>query len=377
MAAKHAGLSSIATDYFRFFDLPLLAFLTDRQGLPLWSATMFLAHISLNGRGNTGDTTRTYAEALLPWVTFLSNRGSDILDANEELLGIYRAQLCNRTELSGIKRFSSATINLRLAVVRSFYAWGQKNSRYQTSLGALLLADKDNGIRPWRSIRKSRSSYSSPRIIKRFPRILSADEIYRVCLLTLPPYKLMLRWCVATGIRRFEVCNLKLDDLPAAQELININDGLVQITLLRKGGREHTIHVPISLVEDTNWYVLTERPRPQPGSSEFVFLNSRGSKVQRPVLSKKFRESADKINSGATLHHLRHTFAVHVLKILEARRAGGDSLNSLKTLQILLGHANSTTTEIYLRAMETTSPTVVAALDYLYGVSVSGLAKEG
>lgn len=45
----------------------------------------------------------------------------------------------------------------------------------------------------------------------------------------------------------------------------------------------------------------------------------------------------------------------------------GGPMNSIKTLQVLLGHANIATTEIYLRAVEANSDAVLDALDFLYG----------
>ena len=77
--------------------------------------------------------------------------------------------------------------------------------------------------------------------------------------------------------------------------------------------------------------------------------------------------SAAEIGSRATLHHLRHTFAAHVLNFLESHKSEHSENNTLKTVQVLLGHSHIETTEIYLRALDITNPTVVAALDHLYG----------
>lgn len=72
----------------------------------------------------------------------------------------------------------------------------------------------------------------------------------------------------------------------------------------------------------------------------------------------------------APLHHLRHTFAVHVLRILESKANDGEELNSIKALQILLGHARIETSEIYLKAYQISGGATIAALDFLYGATL-------
>jgi integrase len=92
--------------------------------------------------------------------------------------------------------------------------------------------------------------------------------------------------------------------------------------------------------------------------------------VSRSSVSRAFRKCADMIGTDATFHHLRHTFAVHVLKILDSGESKGQTSNSLKTLQVLMGHASVESTETYLRAMEVSSDVVMRALDYLYGATL-------
>lgn len=214
------------------------------------------------------------------------------------------------------------------------------------------------------------SRIATPRIIKRLPVALTHEEVARVFLSTQSPYRLMLRWAVVTGLRRFEVCNLRLVDLPTPEEIANSSDGLLQLTLLRKGSRDLTVQVPSRLVEETHWYVLTERTTPTASDEQFVFLSSRGKKISRQLLTKNFRKSASAIGSKATLHHLRHTFAVETLKVLQRRANAGEEINPLKTLQTLLGHASIETTDIYLQATDVSSPSVMEALDYLYGGAI-------
>ncbi|MGJ7575397.1 hypothetical protein ACSFBX_33100 [Variovorax sp. RB2P76] len=87
-------------------------------------------------------------------------------------------------------------------------------------------------------------------------------------------------------------------------------------------------------------------------------------------MSKEFRRCANLIGSDATLHHLRHTFAVNLLKLVEACAKKTPEINALKIVQVLMGHSSSATTETYLRAMEVSSAAVRDALDYLYGATL-------
>jgi site-specific recombinase XerD len=222
-------------------------------------------------------------------------------------------------------------------------------------------------------MRMRRSPYptvATPRVIRRLPTALSIEQIRRVFLITPMPYRLMLRWCLATGMRRLEVANLLLSDLPTPEQIAQSDDNLMRISILRKGSRELTVHVPVSLIEETQWFVLCDRKKAKFTDDQHVFLNKSGRPISRQSITREFRKTADAIGTDATLHHLRHTFAVHVLGILEQRNSEGEALNSIKTLQVMLGHASLESTEIYLQAMQTSSDAVMEALDFLYGASL-------
>lgn len=180
----------------------------------------------------------------------------------------------------------------------------------------------------------------------------------------------MFRWAVTTGFRRFEVINLLLSDLPEGRSADAEVEGLVQFDLMRKGGRLCSVYAPAQLLEETWWYVLTERPRSGSSEEHSVFLTRRGFPVSRSTLSRVFRRCADAAGSKATLHHLRHTFATNVLRVLEAFERADAPMNSIKTLQVLLGHATVRSTEIYLRALHADSAAVAEMLGYLYGDTV-------
>lgn len=146
----------------------------------------------------------------------------------------------------------------------------------------------------------------------------------------------------------------------------------MMIDVRRKGGRCLSVAVPSRLVEETSWYVTIERTGAGLDKDSHVFVGQRGRPISRERMTKVFRECATSIDSTATLHHLRHTFAVNVLSALDQYEGSGQAMNPLKCVQVLLGHASLETTQIYLEALSMSSDAVRQALDYLYGGTLEG-----
>ncbi|XVJ96786.1 tyrosine-type recombinase/integrase (plasmid) [Burkholderia vietnamiensis] len=354
------GLTPAAGMNPRYQTLPSVAVIVNSDnGLPLWAPTLFLARSATRSRGVTGDTCRTYAECLIDWIRFITTAGSTLERVNEELLQRYRTEL--RHERVGARyKTSSSTANLRVTVASKFHLWCQSHG-FPSPLGAFLLErEKDERKRPL-----------MPGVLHRHPRLLSTDEIKGLFQFARMPYKLAFRWGLTTGMRRFEVAMLPRSLLPTPEQLEQLDGEFASVVIRRKGGRELTIYPPKSLVEETNWYITTDRISPFEKFDDYVFINRSRFPVSRQALTKEFRRCADLIGSAATLHHLRHTFAVHVLRYLDSARKGeiGVAKNSLKVLQVLLGHAHVETTEIYLRAAEVTGRDAMAALESLYRTS--------
>ncbi|WP_081333400.1 tyrosine-type recombinase/integrase [Burkholderia vietnamiensis] len=357
----------------RYFDVPLVAVVVDCHGQPVWEPTLYLADCAMRGRSLTGDTVRSYAEALVVWLSFLARQGIELREASEDLFARFRVFVVHHPSPVIGRTYASSTANHRISVVSGFYLWGEIRGCMRTPLGAFLKTREDERRRYDRlGAVKRRAKYGSlaPAVIARLPRLLSLEQIRRIFQVAASPYRLMFKWALLTGLRRFEICNLTLEQLPSPAQLSVSQDGFARINVVRKGTREVTLYVPVRLVEETQWYVLTERVTPLSKDAHRIFIGRRGLAIARASMSKVFRRHADEIGSDATLHHLRHTFAVHVLNMLERYSGDGDSLNSIKTLQVLMGHASIASTEIYLRAMDVSSDAVMQAIDYLYGATL-------
>jgi integrase/recombinase XerD len=177
----------------------------------------------------------------------------------------------------------------------------------------------------------------SPRIIRALPRLLSQQEVES--LLAAPtgtePLALrdraMLEVLYATGLRVSELVGLKLAD---------INRDIGCLSTLGKGSKQRLVplgEVALSAMEE---YLADGRAflKPGPGCQN-LFLNRRGSGLSRQGFWKILRRIALKSGIGCTIypHMLRHSFATHLLE------NGAD----LRAVQVMLGHADISTTQIY------------------------------
>lgn len=139
----------------------------------------------------------------------------------------------------------------------------------------------------------------------------------------------MLELLFSTGIRIGELSNIELNDISLSDSSILIHG---------KGKKERYVYISeeklINLIDQ--W--LEHRNSLNPNCN-FLFINKYGNKLYIYGIENIFYKYRDlsKINSNATPHYLRHTFAT---KLLEN---GAD----IRSVQELLGHSKISTTEIY------------------------------
>ena len=141
----------------------------------------------------------------------------------------------------------------------------------------------------------------------------------------------MLEVMYATGLRVSELCGLQLANL-------NLNQGVIRI--MGKGQKERL--VPLG-GEAEHWLVrfLSDgRPGFLKGSqSPFVFISARKTSLSRQAFWYMVRRHCRQagIDKAISPHMLRHSFATHLLN------HGAD----LRVVQLLLGHSDLSTTQIY------------------------------
>ena len=134
----------------------------------------------------------------------------------------------------------------------------------------------------------------------------------------------------ATGIRVSELITLPLVHLDTTNGLIRVQG---------KGSKERLVPMYEDCVAVMQQYVHTVRPLFCPVDA-VVFVNRSGKKLTRQGIWKLIKQYAVKAGIYKTIspHTLRHTFATQLLK------NGAD----IRTVQILLGHEDISSTEIYL-----------------------------
>ncbi len=177
----------------------------------------------------------------------------------------------------------------------------------------------------------------TPKLSVSLPDILSLQEIEQ--LLESPDDSTnigqrdstMLEVLYGTGIRVSELINLQLNGL---------NFDLGYIMVMGKGSKERIVPLgSIALRKIKSYVEYGRNALLKDKSSDYLFLNRNGKRMTRQGFWKNLRQYVIKsgINKTVTPHTIRHTFATHLLE------RGAD----LRTIQILLGHSDISSTQIY------------------------------
>lgn len=178
---------------------------------------------------------------------------------------------------------------------------------------------------------------SGPKLVRKIPGTLSADEVAR--LLTAPAGgdaralrdRALLELFYSSGLRASELAGLMLQQ-------IDLEHGFLRV--FGKGSKERVVPVGGRACDALATYLTAGRPqlvKSRTGSQ--LFLNNRGgalSRVMLWMLVKKYAQRAG-ITKNVKPHALRHSFATHLLT------GGAD----LRAIQEMLGHASISTTQIY------------------------------
>jgi integrase/recombinase XerD len=176
-----------------------------------------------------------------------------------------------------------------------------------------------------------------PRQWTTLPKYLNREEVER--LLTAPPAdkptgvrdRAMLELLYATGLRVTELCRLEL----AAVER---DQGVLRVT--GKGNKQRLVPFGESAREAMDLYLTGGRPGLLKGrASRFLFVTARGSAMTRQGFWKLLGGHGRRVGifRNLTPHIVRHSFATHLVE------GGAD----LRSVQIMLGHADISTTQVY------------------------------
>ena len=182
---------------------------------------------------------------------------------------------------------------------------------------------------------------------RQLPVILSPGEVARVIDSARNLYhRAMLMTLYSCGLRRIEVCRLKVSDIDSQRMMLRITHG--------KGGVDRDVPLSPRLLETLREYWRWMRPKTYlfPGTEN-------GWRADKPITAKMVWAAVHMaakragITKHVSPHLLRHSYATHQLE------AGMD----LKTLQVLLGHEDLATTSRYLHLSQKHLQAVSTPLD--------------
>ena len=259
------------------------------------------------------NTIESYARDLAGLAAFAEKLGRDVGGLERRDLEAYVRSLM----ASGLSPRSTARA---VACVRGFYRFAAVEQQQEGSP-----ADDLRAPRAWAAL----------------PKFLDLEEVDR--LLAQPDTatprglrdKALISVLYATGLRVTELISLKLANL-------HLDEGY--LTCIGKGDKERI--VPVGQ-EATDWlkrYMGESRPHLAASGSRWLFVNARGTPLSRVGFWKLLRDYGIKagITRAISPHVLRHSFATHLLD------RGAD----LRAIQMMLGHADLSTTQIYTHVLE-------------------------
>jgi integrase/recombinase XerD len=177
----------------------------------------------------------------------------------------------------------------------------------------------------------------SPKLGRPLPRSLSEQDVEK--LLEAPDIEDSLEFRDRTMLELLYGCGLRVSELVGLQMVqVSLNQGVVRV--FGKGSKERLVPMGEEALVWLQRFLAGPRPELLGGvPSDAVFPSRRGSQMTRQAFWYRIKIYARRagINQGLSPHTLRHAFATHLLN------HGAD----LRVVQLLLGHSDLTTTQIY------------------------------
>jgi integrase/recombinase XerD len=271
-------------------------------------------HYARAERGLSTNTMLAYRRDLGKYAEFLAGRKVTLVDAKRSDVVDFLSSLYSRG-------LDSRSVARYLVTLRNFYRFCLTDERIKNDPAANI---------------------ESPKIYRSLPHFLSVAEVER--LLAQPDVstsiglrdKTMIELMYSTGLRVSELCGLCVSD-------IQMSAG--SLRCMGKGNKERLVPVGRRAIELVQRYLRESRPKLlREGTSAFLFLGKLGGKLDRIQFWQVLREYGRKAGLRESLnpHMLRHSFATHLLD------RGAD----LRSVQLMLGHADISTTQIYTHVIE-------------------------
>ncbi len=261
-------------------------------------------------RGLSDNTLAAYRRDLSLFSVWLNEKQSSTLLGVDA--GHVQAYLGHRLR-GGASPRSSARF---LSVIRSFYRWALREG--------LVVADPTLRI-------------DSPKQGRPLPKSLSEADVDR--LLDMPDLDVAIEFRDRTMLEILYACGLRVSELIGLTvDQIGLNQGIVRVR--GKGGKERLVPMGEEALDWLVRYMKGARQELLRGrASDVLFPSNRGSAMTRQTFWYRIKIYGERAGIQVHLspHTLRHAFATHLLN------HGAD----LRVVQMLLGHSDLSTTQIY------------------------------
>lgn len=273
----------------------------------------FFSHLLIE-RGLSPKTVESYERDLKKLSSFLKARGKGLTDAKGEDIAGFIIHLRE----NGL---DARTIARALSASRTFYRYLIREE--------LISSDPTADI-------------GTPRFWMRLPEVLTPEEVEE--LLSAPNVKTplglrdkaMLELLYATGLRASELVALKVGDVDLKERFLRV---------VGKGDKERMVPFGEKAAYYLRRYLSKGREKIREDEpSDYLFISRKGGALTRVRFWQIVASYGQKkgLKRKVKPHLLRHSFATHLL----ARGA------DLRSIQMMLGHRNLVTTEIYTRVLK-------------------------
>ena len=255
-------------------------------------------------KGLSNNTAKAYEADISSFFQWLDNEDLKYKNLQEDHINQYISFLFQR-------KMRSSSVNRKISSIKSFYIFLIKRNFVKNSpLNDLV----------------------TPKQEKYLPESMSEAEVDK--LLNSPDVsnkienrdKAMIEMLYATGMRISELVNLKMTDVDMKRCVVKV---------FGKGSKERLVPFGETALDSLRSY-LNEREQ---SSSKEIFLSNRGKKMTRVAFWQRVKIYLirENLKNSISPHTLRHAFATHLLN------RGAD----LRSVQLLLGHSDLSTTQIY------------------------------
>lgn len=182
-----------------------------------------------------------------------------------------------------------------------------------------------------------------PKKAKKLPTVLTVNELKEIFKNTKTGRnRLLLQFIYSTGVRVSEAVKMRVEELDFENATANVKSG--------KGNKDRVVVLSQKWITFIKKYLNRKKIK-----SEYLFSKKNGKQLSTDTVERIIRLAAKEagITKQVTPHMLRHSFATHLL----------ESGENIRKIQLLLGHANLSTTSIYTHVSKEELRKVQSPLD--------------